>query len=366
MHSITMMIKPVSSSCNMKCTYCFYKDESSKREIANYGLMSLDTLECIVRKAFAAADHAVCFAFQGGEPTLAPASFYEQLLKLEAKYNTRSLSITHCIQTNGLTLPNDLLNVLHKGHFLVGISLDGTKEIHDTRRLDRDDLPTFDRILETIKRLQAHHIDYNILCVVDNAIASKAEQCYQTLRKHSYLQFIACMDPIGEDESLLNPLLYGQFLIDLFQHYASDLRAGHFISIREFDNWLQMVLGYLPEECAMNGVCSTNFLIESNGDVFPCDFYALDQWKLGNISQTNFKRLENCELSKQFVQSSYVIDPKCKQCHWFSLCRGGCRRYRKNDVWGKPIGRSKLCESYQLFFESCYQQLCDLAKHFRP
>jgi len=356
-----MMIKPVSSACNMRCTYCFYADEAKNREVSNYGIMTDETLETIVRRAFAYGDHSVSIVFQGGEPTLAGATFYQKLLHLERKYNTRGLSVSHALQTNGYWLEDDLLQVLKEGNFLLGVSLDGTQKIHDSRRIDGDGNGTYDRVMQNIQRLQKAKLPYNILCVVDNEIARNGTACYQSLKTHGYVQFVPCLEPFGHQNTVLDPQRYGQFLIEVFHLYADDFEKHHYISVRNFDNWLQMLLGFQPELCAMKGHCSANLLVESNGDVFPCDFYALDKWKMGNVLQTNFGRLLKTDIAQHFVASSLGADENCVACAWHWICRGGCRRDRESLTRGGALQANRLCKSYQMFFESCAERLKHLA-----
>ncbi|MDD3336867.1 MAG: anaerobic sulfatase maturase [Eubacteriales bacterium] len=361
MPAISMMIKPVSGACNMRCTYCFYADEAKNRTVGCYGSMTEETLEAIVRKAFAFGDQQVGFTFQGGEPTLAGPAFYQNLLRLERKYNSRGLTVQHALQTNGYCLSDELLAVLKEGGFLLGVSIDGNEAIHDSRRLDQNGNGTYRQVLRTIDRLKAAKIDYNILCVVDNAVADNADACYQALREHRYLQFIPCIEPFGQERTVLDPRKYGEFLIAVFHRYADDYENGHYTSVRTFDNWLQVLLGGQPEECSLRGRCSSNFLLESNGDVFPCDFYALDQWKMGNINQLNFSRLAKTETVRRFVELSLAVDERCRTCPWFRLCRGGCRRDREPLVSGEPLVLNRLCESHRMFFEACADRLKRLA-----
>ena len=359
MHAVSLMIKPASSSCNMRCTYCFYADETCNRSVANYGIMSMDTLEKVVRKAFAVADASVSFAFQGGEPTLAGASFFETLLMLQKKYNARHLPVYNALQTNGLHLTPAMLTVLKQGNFLVGVSVDGLISIHDKRRLDNKEQPTYQRIMDNVARMKAQDIPYNVLCVVDDAIASQATACYNNLKKHQYVQFIACMDGLNDGESYLSPSLYGEFLVATFRQYEADFWAGQYVSVRDFDNYIQRLQGRPTEICTMQGRCSVNFLVESNGDVYPCDFYALDEWRMGNIHQSNFSRMYKTEVAKRFVETSLFVPEACKQCQWGFLCRNGCRRYRN------PQGHNKLCESYRYFFTHCYDGMQKMANQLK-
>ena len=171
MPPLTVMIKPVSSACNMMCRYCFYADVSKHREQASMGRMSLATLENTVRRAFAYADETVSFNFQGGEPTLAGPGFYEALIDFQKKYNSRGIRVQNAIQTNGYALDDRLLELLQRERFLVGVSFDGTPEIHDRLRLDRKGEGSSAAVERTIERLQERGIEFNILCVVNAYVA---------------------------------------------------------------------------------------------------------------------------------------------------------------------------------------------------
>ena len=185
-----MMIKPVSGLCNMRCTYCFYCDEMRSRQTAAYGAMSEETLENLIRRAFAYADGSVTLAFQGGEPTLAGADYFRKVLMLEKRYNSRRLPVAHALQTNGLHMDDDMLSVLEEGRFLVGLSMDGTQALHDSRRLDAAGKGTWSRVQETAQKLRRCGIEYNVLCVVDHAAAQQGETLFHSLKEHGYLQFI--------------------------------------------------------------------------------------------------------------------------------------------------------------------------------
>ena len=361
MPDCSLMIKPVSGRCNMRCTYCFYADELKHRPSGVHAAMSGAVLERVVRSAFAYADGRVAFAFQGGEPSLAGPDYYRELLRLEKKYNSRGLPVSHALQTNGLDL-SGLQDVLREGQFLVGLSVDGTQAIHDTRRVDAEGRGTYARVLATADTLRREGIPYNILCVADDAVAAEATACYRELRRHGYLQFIACLDPLGQCNTALDPARYGRFLIETFRLYAKDFRAGRYVSVRQFDGWLNRLCGHPSGQCGMNGCCQVSFLVESNGDVFPCDFYALDEWRLGNIAEASLRKMAGSETARAFVESSLPRAKECDGCRWFSLCRGGCRRDREPFTPGEPLPLNRLCESYRMFFAACYDELCELAR----
>ena len=356
-HSLSVLIKPVSGQCNMKCRYCFYVDEMAHRDTAVFKAMDDKILEMVVRRSLLAVDHDITFCFQGGEPTLAGASFFRKFLKLERQYGAASgLTITHTLQTNGLSLSEELLDVFEEGNFLIGVSVDGTKAIHDSRRIDAGGQGTYDRVLKNLKKLDERGIPHNILCVVDNDIARRPQEVFKTLAPHFYLQFIACLDPLvpDSDNTALAPDLYGEFLIEIYRLYAHAIRSGKPVSIRTFDDWLGMLMGHPPGSCGLLGHCTPYILIESNGNVYPCDFYALDEWCLGNIVDTTVPRILRSERMMRFLRESHDIPEACPQCEYYMICRGGCRRDRDRSG---ALGANRLCAAYKRFFKACLQDM---------
>lgn len=360
---LSLMIKPVSGACNMRCSYCFYLDEMAKRETASFGLMNNETASTVISRAFAYAQRSVCFVFQGGEPTLAEAKFYRRWMETVRRRNPLKLRVQYALQTNGYFLAEEMLDVLKEGDFLVGVSLDGTKEIHDSRRKSVYGSATFEQITRNIAELRQRGIAFNILCVVDQTVASQASQVYEALRRYGYLQFIPCLEPLGKDGgSVLDPEKYGNFLIELFDCYARDFLGGRYVSISLFDNWIRMLNSLPPTACGMNGVCSSNYMVESNGNVYPCDFYALDEWQLGNLLNDSLFSIAKSVRMKSFLAGSPAVSDSCRECAWHPLCKGGCKRDRQacaDDL----TDINRLCVGYKIFFESRHQQLSALARH---
>lgn len=351
MPPLSVMIKPASSLCNLRCSYCFYSDVTAHRDVTSYGVMERDTLEKLVRKAFAYSDVQVTFAFQGGEPTIAGKEFFREFLRLIHRYNARNVEVHCAIQTNATLLDEDWAEIFKKGNFLVGVSLDGTKTLHDRWRLTASGEPTYDWVEEKIGLLKAAQVEYNILCVVNHAIARNGQAVYENLKKHGYLQFIPCLDGFdgNKNEYSLQPGDYGKFLCDTFPLYEQDWYRGCPVSVRTFDNWVTMILGYPPENCAMCGHCANNFLMEADGSVYPCDFYVLDEWKLGNIKNDSFFRLGKSVVGKRFRDLSMQVNEACGSCEYYPLCRGGCRREREPLENGR-LQKNRLCEDHRIFF----------------
>lgn len=362
MRGLTIMVKPVSSSCNMRCRYCFYENVAASRTEPSMGVMDTDTLEVLVRRAMHYADGPVSFAFQGGEPTLAGTQFYEKLIAFQKRYNSRNLPIQNAIQTNGYHLDDDLAALLAKERFLVGVSLDGTAQTHDLLRRDAQGRPTSGAVTATIAKLRRLHIDFNILCVVNRYVAERPKETFRALRQYGYIQYIPCLDPFDGTQSdySLTEELYTQFLKKSFDLYAQEMENGRFVSIRNFDNYLAIIAGRQSENCAMGGRCARYYLIEANGNVYPCDFYVLDQWCMGNIRSDSFFRLEKSPVAAKFTADSLYVSPECRQCRWYSLCRGGCRREREPFTEGLPA-LNKWCRCYQQLFQYAYPRMKKLA-----
>lgn len=358
MPPVSMMIKPVSSACNMHCRYCFYADVASHRETADYGVMDETVLRELVRKAFLYADQSVAFSFQGGEPTLAGLPFYEAFLRAVRRYNSRNLPVTCALQTNGYELDDALLDFFAEQRFLLGVSLDGTQRTHDACRRDRQGSGTYERVRKNIERIRARGIAYNILCVVTPEIASRGKECWDSLKEHRYLQFIPCIDgfsgPPGVDS--LSAADYGRFLIDTFDCYEKAIYAGNPVSERRFDNYIGILLGREPEQCGMSGVCGQYFAAEADGGIYPCDFYVLDAWRMGDIRRSSLLRMAQSDAARSFRGASLEKPAVCRQCRWAFLCRGGCRRDREN-----AEGINRFCESYTRFFEARCERMRRLA-----
>ena len=324
----TILIKPVSGLCNMHCDYCFYCDEMEKRSISSYGMMSERTLKNLIRKAMHQARGEVCFAFQGGEPTLRGISFYEKALELEQRFNRNQVRVMNTMQTNGLSLNDEWCRLFKENNFLVGVSVDGNSAIHDRYRHDRSGEPTYERVMENIKKLDEYGVDYNILTVVTAQIAERIEEIYHEYgrRGWKYQQYIACLDPLGEErgkrEYSLTPEMYGEFLIRLFRLWDKDWKRGRAPVIRQFENYIGILMGYEPEACEQRGK------------------------------------------SVRFVRESLKSDPECMACKWYPLCRGGCRRHR---VWNQDsdAGRNYFCRGYQMFFEKCGTRMKEIAQYAR-
>ncbi len=359
MKDLSVLIKPFSNGCNMKCEYCFYHDVSNRRKINNYGLMQDDILENVIKKSLSYAIHSCTFAFQGGEPTLAGIDFYQKCLEIQRRYAGK-VKVFNCIQTNGYALNEEWAKFFKKNHFLVGISLDGIMSTHDFYRRDTFGNDTFQRIMNNISLLKKYNVEYNILTVVMKNTALKIRKIYEFYKKNNfkYLQFIPCLEAYGSDMNTLkytpSPNIYGRFLIDLFELWYIDVNNGVQPYIRQFENYINILLGLEPYACDQKGKCSCQFVIEADGSVYPCDFYAFDEYKIGNFKINSIEEIKNNPINQQFISEGKHISDECLNCEYYILCRGGCRRNYVN-------GKNFFCDSYKMFFSHTYKKLYKLA-----
>ena len=354
MKALSLLIKPASGACDLRCRYCFYADVAHARAVHHHGMMTEETLEIIVQKALSEATEAVTFGFQGGEPTLVGLEFFEKLVLFQRRYNLNGVRVANALQTNGLHIDEAFAAFLAREGFLVGISIDGPGEVHDLLRIDAASEGSFARAMKAAALLTRYKAEFNILSVVTRAMARHPDAVYGFYKKRGfrYVQFIACLDgldeaPGGHPHSL-SAGDYGAFLMRVFDLWYEDWRNGHYVSIRAFDNYVGMLLGHPPENCAMNGVCGSYPLIEADGSVYPCDFYALDAHRIGDVRRDSFAEMLGSDASQAFMAPSRVPDAACAACPHMALCRGGCRRER--ETGDGRLGLNRFCEAYKAFF----------------
>lgn len=372
MKPLHLLIKPASSLCQLRCGYCFYHDVSTYRAVPSYGLMSEATQEQLISRVFAEADGPVTLAFQGGEPTLAGLPYYQRLVDCVDQYNQKKWPVQYALQTNAQVIDESWAAFLAKHHFLVGVSLDGDKALHDAQRRYPDGHGSFQTVMKALSLLERHQVETNILTVVHAGVARHIDRIYRFFsRSHlHYLQFIPCLTPFGVDPAdvpyALTAKRYGEFLKRLFDLWYDDFMAGRYVSIRHFDNWVRMVAGEWPELCGMTGRCTCQLVVEADGSVYPCDFYVTDEWKLGDIATSTLMELAESETSRRFVETSLNLPDQCRECQWLPLCRGGCRRDRfAQDGLAGPAGLNQFCDAYRIFFPYAASRLEQLAQIYR-
>ncbi|MEG1963471.1 MAG: SPASM domain-containing protein [Clostridia bacterium] len=351
MPPISLMIKPASSLCNLRCKYCFYSSLASERQNFSFGIMDKTTATALIKKALEFANgEQVYFAFQGGEPLMAGFDYFATFVKIVKENNTKNSQICYALQTNGTLIDKNWAMFFKQNNFLIGLSLDGDYKANKFR-VDAEGKNVFNQVMTATEILDTYNVDFNILTVVTGYVAEHIKDVYTFLtgRGFKFLQFIPCLRPFGdktESELYMTVEQYTQFLIEGFNLYVKDYVRHQYTSVRQFDNMAQLFLGKPPEQCGICGHCSHQFVAEGNGNIYPCDFYCADNWLLGNINTSDFNALAHSEKAIEFIKESFIINEKCKTCKWFGMCRaGGCKRNRADRDY---------CEAYTKFYESCF------------
>lgn len=357
------LIKPASDLCNMRCRYCFYHDVAQNRTVQHMGRMTEAVADALIAGAFdgAARDSTISFAFQGGEPTVRGLPYFRHFVEEVRRVNTRRLPVHFAIQTNGLALDEDWCRFLAENRFLVGVSIDGDKALHDAHRVDAQGDGTWNRVTANLRLLQKAGAEVNALCVVTRQCARSPQKVYHALQKLGlrYHQYIACLDPLeaqrGSLPFSLTPDAYGKFLCGLFDAWYRDWKAGTYTSIRYFEDLVHLLLGEPASACATCGNCGAYCVAEGDGSVYPCDFFVLDQFRMGKLGEQTLAELAQSELAGAFCARGRGFPAQCAGCQWLPLCGGGCQR----DWIG--LDRNYQCEALRTFFAYAYPRLSRIA-----
>ncbi|MGL4654974.1 MAG: anaerobic sulfatase maturase [Sarcina sp.] len=359
---LSILIKPVSGKCNLKCEYCFYEKTKDMRKEVNEN-MTEETLENIVKKAFGYANKTVTFAFQGGEPTLIGLPFFGKFISLKEKYNKNNINVNLTIQTNGFNLDEEWVKFFKKEGFLVGLSIDGPKKYHNANRLTFEERGTFDVVIKAKKLMDKHMVAYNVLTVVNSRNYSRAAEIYSFYKKNkiAFVQFIPCLDSgftqTGKDNYSLKPQMYEMFLLEFFELWYRDYQKGSAISVRLFENVCAIMLGMTPESCELMGKCSIQNVIEADGSIYPCDFYVTKENDLGNINEIEFKDIPKNNVALEFSKMTEPLH-KCKKCKYGALCKGGCKRYKSTET-----GEYYYCSTFKNFYDETIDKFIIICKN---
>ena len=369
MQPFTLLIKPSGSDCNVDCKYCFYKCRPAE---VGYGRqrMRVEVLEKLVKDYMGLRFQMSGFAWQGGEPTLMGLDFYKTAVELQKKYGITGQEVGNSLQTNAVLL-NDAkwCEFLRENKFLVGVSIDGPKELHDHYRLDLGGHGTWDRVMASIDRMREFNVEYNTLTLINNLTAEHADEIFDFLTELGirYLQFIPCVevDPqTGEiAEFSVTPKQYGDFMCRIFDRWIEF--GPQKLSVRDFDSILAYCAGGRHTICTFDRQCSQYIVIEHTGDVFPCDFFVEPKWRLGNIFETPIEQLAACAKKKAFARKKSNLANKCLVCRHLAVCRGGCMKDRApfdKENYGRE---SYFCESYRQFFDYALPRFMQLAAQVR-
>ena len=364
MQPFTLLIKPSGSDCNVDCKYCFYKhrapDVGQGRQ-----RMSDEVLEKLVKDYMELRFATSGFAWQGGEPTLMGLDFYKRAVELQKKYGSSGQEVGNSLQTNAILLNEKWCRFLHDSKILVGISIDGPKELHDYYRVDHSGAGTFDRVMRAMENCRQYKVEFNTLTLLNSKNAEHPDELFDFLVENGvkYLQFIPCVetDPATgriEDFSI-TPEQYGEFLCKIFDRWYE--YGPQNLSIRDFDSILSYCVMGRHTICTFDKQCSQYIVIEHTGDAFCCDFFVEPKWRLGNIFETPIEKLAASSKKRAFARAKQNLCNKCLVCRHLALCRGGCMKDRApfdKEGFGRE---SYFCESYKRFFDYAMPRFMQIA-----
>ena len=333
--TISVLIKPASSLCNLRCRYCFYADISANRSAPSRGIMTQDTADQVCERIDEALGGSgiANISFQGGEPTAAGLDWFRYFTKKMKSYP--GIRVNYSLQTNGTLITEEWADFFHENSFLIGVSLDGYQKNSDYFRLNTENEGVYWQILHAADLLKKKNVEFNILTVVTKQLAEHPKALYQFYRDHKFrfVQLIPCLPGLKSDNDpfALTPETYADFCNGFFDAWYAGVRRGFSMSVNLFDNLYEMLRGRMPYQCGMIGRCMNQFVIEADGDVYPCDFYCLDEYLLGNLKDHSFRELTESENARIFLKESSCTKKPCMQCRYRTLCNGGCRR--QNVCW---------------------------------
>lgn len=356
------MLKPAGARCNLGCRYCYYLDKAKLYpEVAPSARMSEEVLEEAVRQYIESQPtREVIFVWHGGEPTLLPLSFYRKVMQLQRKYAQGRL-ISNCLQTNGTLLTPEWCQFLHDHEWLVGISMDGTEDMHDAFRRTRGGESTYNQVMSSVRLLRQYDVQWNAMAVVNSRNVEEPERFYRHLKEIGvrYLQFapIVERDASGQvTAESVSPEQWGRFCIGLFDEWLRQEDVGR-IFVQLFDatlaNWMEVV----PGVCTLGRQCGHALVMEWNGDVYSCDHFVDADHYLGNIlHRPLYEMIEDPKQSLFGTSKETSLPAACRQCPYLSLCGGECLKNRLED------GRNYLCAGYRMFFEHSAPVMNDLKR----
>ena len=381
-----LMAKPASYQCNLACEYCFYLDKGLGTLQSGRPLRHMDdqVLRQYIRQYIAHSPaNEVTFSWQGGEPTMAGLDFYRRVLVYQQQYRNGK-TISNTIQTNGVLIDDTWAAFLAEHHFLVGISIDGPKSLHDLYRKNSAGNSVFQHVADAVQRLESHGVDFNLLATVNQATAKAPREIYHFLTRElgaKYLQFIPIVeryDPLQGNQSgeLITPRAkgnyrvtpwsvegeaYGNFLIALFDDWVRQDVGKVFVQM--FDCTLAAWMGESPGLCVMQPTCGGALVIEQNGDIYSCDHYVYPEHRLGNILTENLTKMVNSKQQRVFGQQKSMLSTDCQQCEYRFACHGGCPKHRI-ETRGK-VAHNYLCAGYRAFFQHVTPYMNAMAQQLR-
>ncbi|SNS60753.1 anaerobic sulfatase maturase [Tropicimonas sediminicola] len=379
-----LMTKPIGPRCNIECQYCYYLEKLKLYPSEKKFRMSDEVLESYVRQVIETSLEAgtteINFAWQGGEPTMLGVDYFRKIVKLQAKHAPAAAKITNALQTNGMLLDDEWGAFLHDNAFLVGISIDGPKKVHDRYRIDRQGQPTFDKVMRGLEILQRHEIEHNALTTVHRANGGKGKDVYRFLKGLGiqFMQFIPIVERNGADglagapqvdmdpgnsvtEWSVSPRAYGKFLCDVFDiWFRNDIGK---VFVQHFDVMLGKWVGAPGGLCVFAETCGDSLALEHDGSLYSCDHYVYPEYRLGRITETPMREMLWTERQAEFGRAkSTTLTEQCKNCDYRFACNGGCPKHRIATSRNGEPGHNYFCEGYTMFFRHADARLRDMAR----
>ena len=358
------LVKPVGSACNLHCAYCYYLD---KAELYNRHTprMSSEVLEEYIRQYIQSVQApVVTFCWHGGESLLAGLPFYREAIELQNKYKGEK-QIENTLQTNGTLIDSEWCSFFRDNHFLVGLSLDGPRDIHDAFRLDKGGHPSFERVLHAAQLMATQQVEFNILCTVNARSAGRGIEVYRFLRNLSpFIQFLPVLEhvdsegrivPPGTEGSVPTPYSisaaeWGEFICSVYDEWVRNDVGRIFVQL--FDITLAQWCGLPSTLCAFCETCGDGLAVEHNGDVYSCDHFVYPSHRLGNLLTTPLRELWSDKRHFRFGADKYEGLPGvCLHCRYQLLCHGECPKHRFAVSGKGEKGLNSLCKGYKQFFQ---------------
>lgn len=364
-----VMLKPAGSLCNLRCKYCYYLEKNNLYQDQKSHVISDQMLEKFIKEYIESQTTPdVLFCWHGGETLMRPISFYRKALELQRTY-ARGRRIDNSIQTNATLLTDEWCEFFRENNFLVGVSIDGPQEFHDEYRRTATGKPTFHKVMQGIRLLNKHGVEWNALAVVNDFNADYPLDFYHFFKEIGchYIQFTPIVErKISRNDGLslapgmeeggelidfsVTPAQWGNFLCTIFDEWVRNDVGQYYIQI--FDATLANWVGVQPGLCTLAKECGHAGVMEFNGDVYSCDHFVYPEHLLGNIQNKTITEMMYGEKQKAFSRLKHDCLPQqCRECQWQFACHGECPKNRfVRDKYGNP-GLNYLCRGYRQFFE---------------
>jgi serine-type anaerobic sulfatase-maturating enzyme len=366
-----VLAKPIGPICNLDCKYCFYLEKESLYPQVDKWAMQPEVLESYIRQYIEAHDTPVVnFAWQGGEPTLLGVDYFRRVVELEKKY-ANGKQIANAFQTNGVLLNDAWGEFFREFQFLIGISIDGPRELHDAYRVDKGGQPTFDRVMRGMETLNRHSVEFNTLTTVHRANADSPLEVYRFLRANGsgFMQFIPIVERVAQQTTSdglrlispdfagaakvapwsVEPRQFGRFLSAIFDEWVRKDVGRTFVQL--FDIALELWSGMEASLCIFRKTCGAALAIEHCGDVYSCDHFVYPENRLGNIMDSPLAALVGSAQQQHFGDAKESTLPKyCRECDVRFACNGECPKHRFLTTPDGEPGLNYLCAGYKIFF----------------